>query len=53
MDPELRQNQLTYIINQIQTDANLVALLRIAVTNNIGNVSDTQLQALYTALGGT
>lgn len=39
------------IINSIQTDANLIILLRQAVTNNIGNVPTYQLQAICTLLG--
>lgn len=46
-----QQDMITAIINAIQTDANLIILMRGAVTNNIGNVSITQLQSIMTALG--
>lgn len=39
------------IINSIQTDANLIILLRLVVTTNIPNVSTTQLQAACAVLG--
>lgn len=44
-------DMIAAIINAIQTDSNLLILLRGAVTNNIGNVPILQLQAIMTALG--
>lgn len=45
-----QQDMLTAIINAIQTDANLIILLRASVTLNIPNVSVQQLQAIMTLL---
>lgn len=39
------------VLNSIQTDANLMTLLRLMVANNIVNVNTAQLQAMCNALG--
>lgn len=44
------QDMITAIINAIQTDSNLILLMRAVVTNNIGNVQTSQLQAMMTLL---
>lgn len=45
------QQMITAILNSVATDSNLIILLRLAVTTNIGNVSTAQLQAMCAALG--
>lgn len=42
---------ITAILNAIQTEANLNTMLILMITNNIGNVSTAQLQAMCAALG--
>lgn len=39
------------IVQAIQTDATLIQVMRLVVTQNINNVSDQQLAALTAALG--
>lgn len=45
------QQMITAILNAIQTEANLNTMLILMITNNIGNVSTAQLQAMCAALG--
>lgn len=45
------QDMITAILTAIQTDSNLLLLLRLMIANNIGNVQTPQLQAMCTALG--
>lgn len=42
---------VTAITNSIQTDANLIILIRLLLTNNLPNGSTIQLQAACAALG--
>lgn len=45
------QDKITAILSSIQTDANLLALLRLSVTRNIGFVPSANLDAICAALG--
>lgn len=45
------QDMITAIINAIQTDANVIILMRTMITNNIVNVPTPNLQAICAALG--
>lgn len=44
-------DKITAILNAIQTDVNLMLLLRIMIANNIGNVPSANLDAMMHALG--
>lgn len=44
-------DKVTAIVAAIQTDATLVALLRLMVTNNLPNVPSAQLDAIMANLG--
>lgn len=44
------QQMITEILNAIQTQNNLNTLLILMITNNIGNVSTLQLQAMCQVL---
>lgn len=43
-------DKITAIINAIQTDTTLLVLLRLLITNNIGNAPSPQLEAVMQAL---
>lgn len=45
-----REQMLAQLLSQIQTDANLLILLRAAVTKNLPNVDDDTLYRLYLLL---
>lgn len=44
-------DKITAILSQIQTDSQLLALLRLSVTRNLPNVPSAQLDAICTILG--
>lgn len=45
------QDKINAIINAIQTDATLMSLIRLIITNNIVNIPGAQLTAMCDALG--
>lgn len=45
------QQKITAILQAIQTDSNLLKLLRLSVTNNLSNVPSAQLDIIMQALG--
>lgn len=45
------QQMITAIISSIQTDENVIILMRLVITNNIGNLDILHLQAICQALG--
>lgn len=45
------QDKITAILASIQTDANLLILMKLIVANNIGNASTTQLNMICQVLG--
>lgn len=45
------QDKITAILDAIQSDANLFALLRLMIARNIVNVPSIQLDAMMQALG--
>lgn len=46
-----QQDKINSILAAIQTDANIIILIRALVTNNLPIVSDAQLNAMLAALG--
>lgn len=44
-------DKITAILNAIQTDENLMVLLRLMINTNIGNASSAQLDGMMLALG--
>lgn len=46
-----QQQMIVAIINAIQTDENVILIMRVGITNQLPNVQLTQLQNLCTALG--
>jgi len=47
------QQMIAAITSSIQTDANIIILIRALITNNLTVVSTLQLQAMCAALGIT
>lgn len=45
------QQMMAAILKSIQTDSNLMTMMRAAISNNIGNLNTAHLQALCAALG--
>lgn len=45
------QDKINAIVDAIQADPNLLILLRMMITNNIGNAPSAQLTAMCQALG--
>lgn len=45
------QQMITAIVSSIQTDANVLLVMRAIITNNVPNVSTAQLQAICAVLG--
>lgn len=45
------QDRITAILQAVQDDAKLIALLRISVNNNLPNVPSAQLRLIMSLLG--
>lgn len=45
------QDRITAIIQAIQTDANIILILRQGITNQLPNMQSQQLQMIMTLLG--
>lgn len=44
------QQKMTLILNAIQTDINVIILLRLLITNNLPNMTSIQLENVMQAL---
>lgn len=51
MTPEEQQEQLARVLNFIQSDAGLIALLRVSATRAIGFLTPEQIALIISTLG--